>query len=211
MPIKTQHPKLIVIAGPNGSGKTTFTDQVLRHDWSTGCIFINPDEIAKNVFGDWNSPGAVMKAVIRAQELREECLRDRKSMLLESVFSAPEKLDFIRQAKQADFFVRFFFIGTDGPHINAARVVRRVMDGGHDVPIAKIISRYNRSIANSAVAMAMVDRAYAYDNSVDDRDPRKLFRTREGEIVKTYADLRHHAWGRMMVENWEGALAEHPL
>jgi len=201
---KVLRPKLIVIAGPNGSGKTTFTNQVLRHDWSEGCLFINPDEIAKNDFGDWNSPAAVMQAAVRAQELREECLRDRKSMLIETVFSAPDKLDFIQSAKEADFFIRFFFIGTDGPHINAARIVRRVLDGGHDVPITKIISRYNRSIANGAVAMTMVDRAYGYDNSIDDQEPRKLFRAKGGEIVKTYADLRGHEWARMMAEELMG-------
>jgi predicted ABC-type ATPase len=200
-------PKLIVIAGPNGSGKTTFTNQVLRHDWSEGCIFINPDEIARNDFGDWNSPEAVMKAVVRAQELREECLRERRSMLIETVFSASDKLDFIRRAKEADFFIRFFFIGTDSPHINAARIVRRVMDGGHDVPITKIISRYNRSIANGAEAMTLVDRAYGYDNSVDDRDPRKLFRIRDGRLFKTYADLDDHEWGQLMVEWLKGPMS----
>jgi predicted ABC-type ATPase len=117
-------------------------------------------------------------------------LMTRKSMLIETVFSVPDKLDFIRRAKEADFFIRFFFIGTDGPHINAARVARRVMDGGHDVPITKIISRYNRSIANAAIAMAIVDRAYGYDNSVEDRDPKTLFRTKDGRVFKTYADLR---------------------
>lgn len=203
-------PKLIVIAGPNGSGKTTFTNQVLRHDWSEGCIFINPDEIAKQVFGDWNSPEAVMKAVVRAQELREECLRERRSMLIETVFSAPDKLDFIRRAKEADFFIRFFFIGTDGPHINAARVTRRVMDGGHDVPISKIISRYNRSIANGAEAMTLVDRAYGYDNSVDDRDPRKLFRTKDGRLFKTYVDLGDHEWGQLMVEWLKETMSFYP-
>src|SRR6185369_547139 len=197
---RDQKPKLIVIAGPNGSGKTTFTNQILRHDWSEGCFFINPDEIARDVFGDWNSPEAVMKAVVRAEELREECLRERKNLLMETVFSAPDKLDFIRRAKEADFFIRFFFIGTDGPYINAARVTRRVMEGGHEVPISKIVSRYNRSISNGAVAMSMVDRAYCYDNSVDDRDPKKLFRTKNGVIFKTYGDLRDHEWGQMMVE-----------
>lgn len=192
--------KLIVIAGPNGSGKTTFTSQVLRHDWSEGCIFINPDEIAKNEFGDWNSPEAVMKAAARAQELREECLRGKRSMLLETVFSVPEKLDFIRRAKEADFFIRFFFIGTDSPAINASRVARRVMAGGHDVPIAKIISRYQRSIANGALAISMVDRAYVYDNSIDDREPKKLFRTRDGRVFKTYRDSALHEWARMVVE-----------
>lgn len=197
---KELRPKLIVIAGPNGSGKTTFTNQVLRHDWSEGCIFINPDEIAKHEFGDWNSPDAVRKAVVRAQNLREDCLRERKSLLIETVFSAPDKLDFIKRVKAADFFIRFFFIGTDGPHINAARVARRVMDGGHDVPINKIISRYNQSIANGAIAMSMVDRAYGYDNSIDNRDPKKLFRTTEGKIFKTYIDLKIHEWGQMMIE-----------
>jgi predicted ABC-type ATPase len=202
MATKALKPKLIVIAGPNGSGKTTFTNQVLRHDWSEGCLFINPDEIARYEFGDWNSPVAVLQAANRAQELREECLQNRQSMLLETVFSAPDKLDFIRQAQEADFFVRFFFIGTDGPHINAARVARRVMDGGHSVPIDKIISRYKRSIAQGAVAMTMADRAYGYDNSVDDRDPRKLFRTKQGKIFKCYGDLKHHEWGRIMIEEF---------
>jgi predicted ABC-type ATPase len=104
-------------------------------------VFINPDEIAKNEFGEWNSPEAVFKAVVRAQEMREECLRAGQSMLIESVFSAQDKLDFIRRAKEAGFFIRFFFIGTDSPEINASRVARRVLHGGHEVPIFKIISR----------------------------------------------------------------------
>jgi predicted ABC-type ATPase len=72
-------------------------------------------------------------------EIREDCLCHGKSMLLETVFSVPEKLEFIQRAKSAGFFIRFFFIGTDAPHINAARVARRVLSGGHDVPITKIV------------------------------------------------------------------------
>lgn len=187
-------PRLLVIAGPNGSGKTTFTLQVLRHDWSAGCTFINPDEIAKAEFGDWNSPTAVMQAAQRAQEMRESCLCEGKSMLLETVFSVPEKLAFVQRAKEADFFVRFFFIGTDGPQINAARVARRVLAGGHDVPITKIISRYDRSMALAAMAMTFVDRAYVYDNSIDDHDPQKLFRTKDGVVFKEYEGLHKHDW-----------------
>lgn len=74
------------------------------------------------------------------------------------------------------------------------------MVGGHDVPIQKIISRYNHSIAQSAMAMSLVDRAYGYDNSVDDRNPKKLFRTKDGKIFKTYADLKMHEWGQIMME-----------
>jgi predicted ABC-type ATPase len=54
---------------------------------------------------------------------------------LETVFSAQDKLDFLHQAKKAEFFIRFFFIGNDSPQINASRIVRRVMAGGRTVPI----------------------------------------------------------------------------
>lgn len=173
---------------------------MLQHDWSDGCLFINPDEIAKNDFGDWNSPAAVMKAVVKAQEMREECLKTGQSMLIESVFSAPDKLDFILRAKAAGFFIRFFFIGTDSPEINAARVTRRVLHGGHEVPIAKIISRYSKSIANASTALLTAARGYVYDNSVTDRNPRILFRARDGEVFKEYSDLRLHLWAQMMCE-----------
>ena len=42
----------------------------------------------------------------------------------------PDKIDFIQRAKQAGFFVRLFFVGTDNPSINAKRVALRVMEGG---------------------------------------------------------------------------------
>lgn len=191
-------PKLIIIAGPNGSGKTTFTPLILRHDWADGCVFINPDDIAKHEFGDWNSPEAVMKAVVRSQELREACLESGQSMVIESVFSAQDKLKFMQMAKDAGFFIRFFFIGTDSPEINAARVARRVLHGGHEVPITKIISRYSKSIANASEALRIADRGYVYDNSVTDRNPKILFRVRDGSLFKEYADLRHHMWAQMM-------------
>ena len=54
-------PVLIVIAGPNGSGKTTITSKILRHDWMEDAIYINPDIVAQEMFGDWNATDAVMR------------------------------------------------------------------------------------------------------------------------------------------------------
>ena len=86
---------------------------MLRHEWMGGCEYVNPDYIARDEFGDWNAPDAVRKAAIRAAELREQCVRDGRSLAFETVLSMPDKIDFIQRAKQAGFFVRLFFVGTD--------------------------------------------------------------------------------------------------
>jgi len=182
-------PRLIVVAGPNGAGKTSITEQLLRHEWMGGCEYVNPDFIAKEQFGDWNSPDAVIKAANRAEEVREKCLKEGRSLAFETVLSMPDKIDFIQRAKQAGFFVRLFFVGTDNPSINAKRVAMRVMEGGHDVPITKIITRFTRSLVNCSVAAKIADRAYIYDNSVDNAAARLLFRTSKGELIKHYANI----------------------
>ena len=76
-----EKPKLLIVAGPNGSGKTSVTDKILKHKWIEGCEYINPDNIAKDVFGDWNSPDAVMKAVRYAANAREECIANAQSLI----------------------------------------------------------------------------------------------------------------------------------
>ena len=179
-------PVLIVIAGPNGSGKTTITTKILHHQWMEDAVYINPDQIAKDKFGDWNSAEAVMQSVKYCEALREECLTERKSLIFETVLSADDKLDYIRRAKDAGFFIRIFFVSTNHPTINAARIAHRVMEGGHDVPISKIISRYFKSILNCRRISRLADRTYIYDNSVDGQEAQLLFRFVDGKLFKQY-------------------------
>ena len=187
--MKSSHrPVLIVIAGPNGSGKTSVTTKSLNHEWLEDSEYINPENIAKDKFGDWNNRDAVLKAAIFCKNWRERCLAESRSHIFETVMSAPDKVDYILQAKQAGFFVRLFFVSTQSPTINAKRVSHRVLNGGHDVPIPKIISRYDKSIGNCAIISRIVDRLYVYDNSVEDADATLLFRMSEGRLVKRYVD-----------------------
>jgi predicted ABC-type ATPase len=198
-------PRLIVVAGPNGAGKTSITEQLLRHEWMGGCEYVNPDYIARDEFGDWNAPDAVSKAAVRAEEVRERCVREGRSLAFETVLSMSDKIDFIQRAKLAGFFVRLFFVGTDNPAINAKRVALRVMEGGHDVPISKIISRYTRSLANCSVAASIADRAYVYDNSVDNVSPQLVFRTSEGKLIRHYGDI--NPWALEILREIDSAFA----
>lgn len=199
MPEDYRKPEMIIIAGPNGSGKTSVTKRFLHHEWAEGTLYINPDEIAKDVFGDWNSREAVLKAANYSSELREKCLKEHKSFVFETVMSADDKIDFIIRAKQEGFFIRLFFISTKHPSINASRIANRVMKGGHDVPITKIISRYYKSIENCKMVSPIVDRLYVYDNSVDGEDAKLLFRLVDGNVVKIYTD-EIPEWAKLIVE-----------
>lgn len=186
---KVSHkPELIVIAGPNGSGKTSITQKFLHHEWADGTIYINPNQVAEEIFGDWNSQDAVLKAANYCSELRERCLLENKSFVFETVFSAQDKIDFLIRAKEAGFFIRIFFIATANPTINASRIAKRVMEGGHDVPITKIVSRYQKSIQNCKVVSKIVDRLYVYDNSVDEAEAKPLFRLSNGLLAKQYSE-----------------------
>ncbi|MDE5652649.1 MAG: zeta toxin family protein [Muribaculaceae bacterium] len=179
-------PELIIIAGPNGSGKTSITQKFLHHEWAEGTTYINPDQVAKDMFGNWNDSDSVLKAANYCSELREKCLAEKKSFVFETVFSAQDKIDFVIRAKEAGFFIRVFFISTSNPAINASRIANRGMKGGHDVPITKIISRYYKAIRNCKTVSSIVDRLYVYDNSIDDKDARPLFRLSDGNLAKQY-------------------------
>lgn len=193
-------PELIIIAGPNGSGKTSVTKRFLHHEWAEGTIYINPDEIANDIFGDWNSSEAVLKAANYCAEWRQRCLNEKKSFVFETVMSAIDKIDFIAQAKKNGFFIRLFFISTASPTINASRIANRVMNGGHDVPISKIISRYYKSIENCKAVSSIVDRLYVYDNSIDGEEAKIQFRLTNGKIGKMYV-TKVPEWAQAILPN----------
>lgn len=161
---EVHRPVLAVIAGPNGSGKTTITEALLRHQWLKGCEYINPDNIAQQL-GDWNDPRYSLQAAEQAARWREQLLSEHKSIAFETVFSAPDKLDFVQRAAQADYFIRLFFISTECPSLNAARITKRYLQGGHAVPIEKIVSRYYKSIQQCVDAVPWVERLDVFDNS----------------------------------------------
>jgi predicted ABC-type ATPase len=173
----------------NGAGKTTVTTRLRAERWSEGVEYLNPDEIARDRFGDWNSPTAVLQAAEWTAKRREELLAARAGIAFETVMSTDEKLDFIARAKAAGYFVRVFFVATSDPKINAGRIAGRVLAGGHAVPIDKILARHIRAIGNLGSAIALSDRVYVYDNSVDEVEARLCARSQDGLLRKVYGPL----------------------
>ena len=88
--------------------------------------------------------------------------------------------------------MRLFFVATESPTINAARVAKRMLSGGHEVPKKKIVDRYFRSLALAHASVQCVDRMCLYDNSIDDADAKLVSRIRfdenEGVRHKSYVE-----------------------
>jgi predicted ABC-type ATPase/S-adenosylmethionine/arginine decarboxylase-like enzyme len=161
-------PTLIVIAGPNGSGKTSLTQFLQRQGYDFG-EYINPDDIAKDLTG--TNAERVRRAQALADERRKAAISAGRSFSFETVFSHPSKLDDLEAAHAAGFDVILFFVAVDDPNVNIERVRTRVALGGHDVPEDRIAPRYARTMALLIEMVKRADRSVIFDNTVQSNDP----------------------------------------
>lgn len=184
--ISSTPPRMLVIAGPNGSGKTTFARTYVARNLLSGDIYVNPDDIAQKIFGDWNSPDAVVKAARESDRIRNDRLNNRQDLVFEAVLLSREKIDYLVRAKESGYEIHMIFVATESPTINAGRVARRVLEGGHSVPISTIISRFNASIAQAVFVAqkGIVSHVQGYDNSEDLSAPILVFEIANGKIIE---------------------------
>lgn len=108
-------------------------------------------------------------ASVLADFIRHKLLAAKVSFTFETVMSSPDKVDFLRKAQQAGYRTYLYFVATQDPEINVARVQYRVETGGHPVAEDKIRSRYVRSLELLPQAVSYANRAYIFDNSGSER------------------------------------------
>lgn len=122
-----------------------------------------------------------------AEFLRYNLLRAGHTMTFETVMSHPSKLDFLREAKAFGYRTYLYFVATNDPNLNVARVQARVEAGGHAVAVEKILERYYRSLKLSRDAIKLTDRAYFFDNSGD--SPQLIAEVTNGKNVTYKTEL----------------------
>ncbi len=127
MPEIPRPPNFIVLASPNGSGKSTFFDRRLAK-WNLP--FVNPDIIAKQIAPD-DPSGAALRATRIADVQRRQYLDNGVSFVTEGIRPDPRLL---REAKARGFFTRVVFVCVNSPDLNVSRVALRVSQGGYSVP-----------------------------------------------------------------------------
>ena len=156
--------QLILIAGPNGSGKTMGAF-VLLPDFFQENEFVNADEIAKGL-----SPLKPDSMHIRAGKLMlrriKELLDNDKSFGVETTLSGFTYKFLIESAKLKNYEIGIIFLYLSSSSLAKKRVEERVTLGGHGIPLETIERRYQRGIQNFIhVYLPMADWCYVLDSS----------------------------------------------
>lgn len=181
-------PEVIVFAGPNGSGKSTITQMA-----KVGGEYINADDIKRTTLC------TDLEAAVKAEELRERMINDKKDFTFETVLSTDRNVLLLQRAKEQGYFVRGIYVLTANVDINVARVQAREALGGHGVPEEKIRSRYTKALALVPRLVEICDILHIYDNT---REPFRIFKKRKDK----YYHWENQYWSNDDIERLSGII-----
>ncbi len=203
-------PHLIILAGPNGSGKSSLMEtlvkkQLIKNDWP----LVNPDNIAKD---RGVSP---VEAARIALEQRNSLLQSKKSFVVESTLSGNSELKLLNEAKEKGYNVTAHFLTLKNRDMSLVRVMKRVSQGGHDVPVEDIKRRFDRSEGNMIKVKNLADKFYLYDNTgrrrelllmTSNKEVKKVSQSYEGKFSELLNPYRQDASTRLTKSIYQGNL-----
>ena len=137
-------PRLYIISGCNGAGKTTASYSLLPEmlDCSE---FVNSDEFAKGL-----SPFDPSKAAIQASRFMlmkiRYLLKKQQDFAIETTLATRTLLKTVRMSQSAGYTVTLLYFWLNSPELAIERVRARVEAGGHNIPEETIRRRYQVGI-----------------------------------------------------------------
>lgn len=174
-------PRMIVVAGPPGSGKTTYFPVS-----ALGVDAFNIDDRCAQILGSYRSiPRVVRRAVAQECErfIREHIERGL-SFAVETTLRTSAAIEQARVARQQGFVTVLLFVATDSVDENVTRVLQRAQAGGHAASERDIRSIHAASTANLREALRVFDRARVYDSTVAWTAPRLVASARAGQVLR---------------------------
>lgn len=162
---QTSQPAVYVIAGPNGSGKTTFAQKFLP-DFVQCREFLNADLIAAGLAPFAPETQALLASQLMLEQARK-LVQKQQSFSLETTLAGRSYRQMIPQWQDAGFHVVLFFLWLPSADLAVDRVASRVKQGGHNIPEADIRRRYARGLKNLFdLYLPVVDVAHVYNAAI---------------------------------------------
>ena len=160
-------PRIYVLAGVNGSGKSSIAGAAFRE---SGANYYNPDEAAR----EWRAvnPGlsqteANSAAWHRGFDLLTTAIKQRLDFAFETTLGASSIPRALADAADDGFEINVWYAGLATPELHVARVHSRVRRGGHDIPEAAIRRRFEHSRMNLISLLPKLTALRVYDNSTE--------------------------------------------
>ena len=133
-------PKLYIISGCNGSGKTTASYTLLPD--LLGCRqFVNSDEFAKSL-SPFNPAAASVTASRYMMMKINYMLGSYEDFSRETTLATRSLVKIIEEAQSVGYEVTLLYFWLNSPELAVKRVRDRVAAGGHDIPESVIRRRY---------------------------------------------------------------------
>lgn len=156
--------QLYIISGCNGAGKTTASYTVLPEILLCK-EFVNADEIAKGL-SPFNPESMAIEAGRLMLKRIDELLAANVNFSIETTLATRSYTRLISRAQRAGYKVSLIYFWLNSAELAVNRVLQRVSEGGHNVPIDVIYRRYQAGINNLfQIYMPRVDFWMLVDNS----------------------------------------------
>lgn len=179
-------PKLYIIAGCNGAGKTTASYSVLP-DLLDCREFVNADEIAKGL-SPFNPEGVAIEAGKLMLERIDILLEQNKTFAIETTLATRSYARLINRAHEKGYLVVLIFFWLSSPEMAIERVAKRVSEGGHNIPTPTIIRRYWLGLQNFFnIFVPIVDSWMIFDKV---NHPRLIANSREIVDNETFNKIK---------------------
>lgn len=171
-------PVLVIVGGPNGSGKTTIITDPLRGRMPV----INADEIARDLVRP-DPRAAAYEARIMAGQSVSTFLAEKQGFAYETTLSRDD-LRLATRAKQQGFRVEAYLVWTGSVELSRERVALRVARNGHNVPDDEVALRFRHAMEVLPLILGAADFAELRDNSAPGQNaPRLVALTAGGKIA----------------------------
>lgn len=174
-----------IIAGPNGSGKTTFAKEFLPEQ--AHCPnFVNADFFAQ-AFAPFSPERAALKAGKLLLSEIHRLADEGVNFAFETTLSGKAYVSFLKNLKRRDYRIHLFFLWVPSVELALLRIKQRVTKGGHDIPEPDVRRRFKRGIHNLFyIYRPLLDVWTLFDNSTT--APHLVAKYEDG-ILKMYDDI----------------------